>query len=60
MKGCVRIVLIDCDDAGGTLGLFTGMSILSMFEIVFWVGKGTLATLGKGFLKKNGVVQDRK
>ena len=24
---------------GGTLGLFTGMSLLSMVEIVFWVVK---------------------
>ena len=22
---------------GGNLGLFTGMSILSMFEVVFWI-----------------------
>ena len=25
--------------AGGTLGLFTGMSLLSMVEIVFWMTK---------------------
>ena len=24
---------------GGALGLFTGMSILSMVEIVFWIAK---------------------
>ena len=24
---------------GGTLGLFTGMSIMSMIEIVFWTSK---------------------
>ena len=24
---------------GGTLGLFTGMSILSMIEMVFWLAK---------------------
>ncbi len=26
--------------AGGTVGLFTGMSFLSAFEVVFWIKKG--------------------
>ena len=30
---------------GGTLGLFTGMSILSMVEIMFWLAKMLLAFL---------------
>ena len=29
--------------SGGTLGLFTGMSILSMVEVVYWVIKSTFA-----------------
>ena len=29
--------VIDIDSLGGTLGLFTGMSILSMVEMIFWI-----------------------
>ena len=31
--GCIRLFFL----SGGTLGLFTGMSILSMVEMVFWI-----------------------
>ena len=35
--------------AGGTLGLFTGCSILSMFEVLYWIAKIAvkLASTGK-------------
>ena len=37
---------------GGTLGLFTGISILSMMEVVFWIfryfGKNTNNSCKKG------------
>ena len=32
---------------GGTIGLFTGMSILSVFEVIFWIGKAVMAIVGK-------------
>ena len=32
---------------GGTLGLFTGMSIISMFELAYWVGKAFFVCVGK-------------
>ena len=31
--------------AGGTLGLFTGMSLLSIVEMVFWIYKSLIRAL---------------
>jgi hypothetical protein len=36
---CERTFYFYFQKTGGTLGLFTGMSILSMVEIVFWLAK---------------------
>ena len=36
---------------GGTLGLFTGMSFLSIIEIAFWIAKGANRLI-KGYSKK--------
>jgi hypothetical protein len=36
---CTILIVNYCFFIGGTLGLFTGMSILSMIEIVFWAIK---------------------
>ena len=33
---------------GGTLGLFSGMSILSAVELLYWVGKYLSKKLGRG------------
>ncbi len=34
---------------GGTLGLFCGMSVLSMVEIVYWVARGVMhSAQGRG------------
>lgn len=37
---------------GGNLGLFTGMSILSFFEIIFWVIRGLVTSLQPIRLRK--------
>ena len=33
---------------GGTIGLFTGMSILSWFEVVYWIGMAAFAWWNAG------------
>ena len=38
---------------GGTLGLFTGMSILSVFEVVYWIVIIVAGELGRK--KKTGM-----
>ncbi len=50
--------MITCNDnmlLGGTLGLFTGMSFLSMFELVYWIYSGFMGALKpKGKKKGEG------
>ena len=36
---------------GGTIGLFTGMSILSGFEVVFWMAALVTSILGRPMVK---------
>ena len=31
---------------GGTVGLFTGMSLISLAEVIFWIGKLVVALTG--------------
>ena len=44
---------------GGTLGLFTGMSILGMFEIAFWLMRIPLRFCEKGKKYGNGELNDK-
>ncbi len=37
---CQKLIMLKI--SGGTLGLFTGMSLLSFVEILFWCSKGFL------------------
>ena len=39
LKTIIRLYIRFISHIGGNLGLFTGMSVLSMFEILFWVAR---------------------
>lgn len=41
---------------GGVLGLFTGMSILSLCELVFWVLQTAISPVGRKAPSKKGAV----
>ncbi len=46
---------------GGVVGLFTGMSILSVFEIIFWVARVAAAMMGVAtFKRKTGAAVGEK
>ena len=46
---------------GGVVGLFTGMSILSVFEIIFWVARVAAAMMGVAtFKRKTGAAVEEK
>ena len=50
----VSVTMMDMVSAvGGTLGLFSGFSIISLMELVYWVGKkGSKVMTGGGGGKK--------
>jgi len=43
-----RIFIVFISYLGGNLGLFTGISILSLVELAFWLAWGILKFLNKG------------
>ncbi len=35
--------------AGGTIGLFTGLSLISVIEVVYWIYRALVACLGNAW-----------
>ena len=49
----LRVTLADqLASLGGTLGLFTGMSVLSFCEVLFWTLKAVLGSVWRGHPRK--------
>ena len=45
---------------GGSLGLFTGMSVITTVEIIYWLGRLFLTLINKKIAKKRSISPDAK